>query len=114
MINSNFNFKKNYVHLIVQIRSKANDVIKIVWTLSGFNISAIAGRWRPPEASVRPLAQRYLRPFELRKSSWQSDPGSRQAAQLSLRFIFLRIYFLFVKHIFKNLFIKIDFIDINY
>ena len=30
MIDSNFNVKKNYVHLIVQIWSKANDVIKIV------------------------------------------------------------------------------------
>ena len=46
--------KKNYVHLILQIRSKANDVIKIAWTLSGFNFSAIGSLWRPLEAVLQP------------------------------------------------------------
>ena len=46
--------KKNYVHLILQIQSKANDVIKIAWTLSGFNFSAIGSLWRSLEAVLQP------------------------------------------------------------
>ena len=46
--------KKNYVHLTLQIRSKANDVIKIAWTLSGLNFSAIGILWRPLEAVLQP------------------------------------------------------------
>ena len=46
--------KKNYVHLILQIPSKANDVIEIAWTLSGFNFSSIGSLWRPLEAVLQP------------------------------------------------------------
>ena len=60
MIDSNFTFKENYVHLILQIQSKANDVVKIVWTLSGFNLDAIGSLWQPLGASVWALTQRYL------------------------------------------------------
>ena len=61
-IDPNFIIEKNYVHLVFLIVSKANDVVKIVWTLSGFNFSAIAGLWRPLEAVLQPLMQLELQP----------------------------------------------------
>ena len=52
-----------------QFRYKANIVTKIVWTLSGFNISAIAGLWQPLEASIWAVMQLYLSAVSQAKKS---------------------------------------------
>ena len=56
-IDPNFIVEKNYVHLVFLIVSKANDVVKIVWTLSGFNFEAVGGLRRPLEVVLQPLTQ---------------------------------------------------------
>ena len=55
-----FNAVFQNVHLILEIRSKATDVIKKYWTLCGFNFEAILASVRPPGASVWVVTQRYL------------------------------------------------------
>ena len=52
--------KKKNVHLILQFVSKASDVIKMYWTLCGFNFKASFSLWRPPRALVGAGTQRYL------------------------------------------------------
>ena len=68
-IDPNFIIEKNYVHLVFLIVSKANDVVKIVWTLSGFNFSAIAGLWRSLEASLWLQLQRLFDLTDNQKNS---------------------------------------------
>ena len=56
-IDPNFIVEKNYVHLVFLIVSKANEVIKMFWSLSGFNLDAVASLWRPLEVVLQPLTQ---------------------------------------------------------
>ena len=54
-----FNSIFHNVHLILEIWSKATDVVKIVWTLCGFNlVASLASVW-PPGVSVWAVTQSY-------------------------------------------------------